>query len=171
VRIREWLILMVVAAYGCTSAPPSQPSHLETRPALLAALDGNWIMVGDVRGEPVRYRLTVKPILARTFTELHMTDVQVPPEYEARVFLGHDEKSGQVIAHWLDVFGAKGSIPHGTGHMTADSIEFTVPYPDGPFRDTLTFDAATGKWRFTIEASDGPGKWKHFAAYEIERAR
>jgi putative oxidoreductase len=40
-----------------------------------------------------------------------------------------------------------------------------------PFRDTLTFDAATGKWRFTIEASDGSGKWKHFAAYEIERAR
>lgn len=74
---------------------------------LLAALDGDWMMVGDVLGEPVRYRLTVKPILAQTFTELHMTDVQEPPEYEARVFLGYDEKSGQVIAHWLDVFGAR----------------------------------------------------------------
>lgn len=55
--------------------------------------------------------------------------------------------------------------------MTDNTIEFTIPYPDGPFRDTLTFDATAGKWRFTIEASGGSGKLKHFAAYEIERAK
>lgn len=128
-------------------------------------------MVGDVMGKSVKYRLIVRPILVQTFTELHMTDVEEPPQYEARVFLGYDKESGQVIAHWLDVFGALGSIPHGTGHIADNTIEFTIPYPDGPFRDTLTYNSAAGTWRLTIEASEGSGEWKHFTAYEIERVR
>lgn len=170
-RFKRFLFVVVVAACGCKSVLPRQPSTAEKRPALLAALDGNWLMVGDVLGKPVRYRLTAEPILARTFTQLRMMDVQQPPQYEARLFLGYDRGSGQVIAHWLDVFGAKGSIPHGTGHLMDNTIEFTIPYPDGPFRDTLVHDSATGRWRFTIEASEGSGKWKHFAVYEIERIR
>jgi hypothetical protein len=168
-RFQRFLFVVVVAGCGCKSVLPLQHSTAETRPTLLAALDGNWLMVGDVLGKPVKYRLTVEPILARTFTQLHMTDVHQPPQYEARLFLGYDKESGQVIAHWLDVFGAKGSIPHGTGHITDNSIEFTIPYQDGPFRDTLAYDSAASRWRFTIEASEGSGKWKHFAAYEIER--
>jgi hypothetical protein len=40
-------------------------------------------MLGDVLGKPVKYRLEVQPVLRRAFTELYMTDVQKPPEYEA----------------------------------------------------------------------------------------
>jgi hypothetical protein len=170
-RFQRFLFAVVVAACGCKSVLPRQPSTAETRPALLAALDGNWLMVGDVLGKPVKYRLIVEPILARTVTQLHMKDVQQPPQYEARLFLGYDRESGQVIAHWLDVFGAKGSIPHGTGQVTNNTIEFTIPYQKGPFRDTLAYDSATGRWRFTIESSEGSGKWKHFAAYEIARIK
>jgi len=35
----------------------------------------------------------------------------------------------------------------------------------------MIYDPATGSWRLTIEASAGSGKWKHFAAYEIERVK
>jgi hypothetical protein len=137
----------------------------------LASLDGDWIMVGDVLGKPVKYKLTVQPVLRGTFTELHMTDLQEPPEYEARICIGYDKESDQVIAHWLDVFGAKGSIPHGTGHITGNTVTFTIPYREGPFRDMLSYDSTTGKWRLTIEASDGLGGWKHFAAYDIKRVK
>jgi hypothetical protein len=137
----------------------------------MAALDGDWIMVGDVLGDPVRYTLSVRPVLARTFTELHMVDVQDPPQYEARVFLGYDSKSNQVIAHWMDTFGAAGSVPHGTGLVIENSIVFTIPYQNGPFRDTLEYNPAAGTWRLTIEASTGANGWKHFAAYDIERVK
>jgi hypothetical protein len=170
-RFRRLLAMLIVVACGCKSEPPRQPKTPETRPPILAALDGNWVMVGDVLGKPVRYKLTVEPILARTFTQLHMTDMQQPPQYEARVLLGYDKDSGQVIVHWLDVFGAMGSIPPGTGHIADNAIEFTFRYQSGPFRDTLTWDSTRGKWRFTIEASQESGRWKHFAAYEIERSK
>jgi hypothetical protein len=168
-RFPRILAAVVLVASGCATAPPGQPGSGETRPTLLASLDGNWMMVGDVLGKRVMYRLTVQPVLGRAFTELHMRDVQKPPQYEARVFVGYDKKSDQVIVHWLDVFGANGSIPHGTGGITDNTVEFTIPYQQGPFRDTLRFDPTTGKWRFTIEAPDGSGGWKHFAAYDIER--
>lgn len=170
-RVQAFPALLAVLVVGCTGATPPPPAEAETRPALLAALDGTWVMVGDVRGEPVKYNLIASPVLAGTFTELHMTDVQTPPQYEARVFIAHDKDSGHIIAHWLDVFGGRGSIPHGTGRITDNTIEFIIPYADGPFRDRLTHDAGRGTWRFTIESSDGSGQWKHFAAYEIQPSK
>ena len=170
-RIAGLGIVLVVLAVGCTS-PPVPPSRApETRPALLAGMDGQWVMVGDVLGRPVKYSLIVSPVLAGSFTELHMTDVQSPPQYEARVFIAHDKDSSEILVHWLDVSGGKGSIPHGTGQITGNTIEFTIPYTEGPFRDRLTYDTSNGKWHFTIESAQGPEQWKHFATYEIARAK
>jgi hypothetical protein len=134
-------------------------------------MDGQWVMVGDVLGEPVKYRLVVSPVLAGSFTELHMTDVQSPPQYEARVFIAHDKDSNQIIVHWLDTFGGKGSVPHGMGQVTGNTIEFIIPYTEGPFRDRLTYDTSTGKWKFTIESAQGPDQWKYFATYDIARSK
>lgn len=162
-------VALVVAA-ACAPAPREQPAVTETRPPLLAALDGDWKMTGEVQGEAVEYRLAVRPVLGRAFTELHMVDVEEPPRYEARLFLGYDEASRELIAHWLDSFGARASIPHGTGRISERTIEFTIPYPEGAFRDTLTHDSEADRWRFTIDEADGAGGWKPFAAYEVERA-
>ncbi|MCL4838942.1 MAG: DUF1579 family protein [Thermoanaerobaculia bacterium] len=165
------LVVVALAAGACARAPGRAPVAVaETRPPLLAALDGAWRMTGEVQGEAVEYRLAVRPVLGRAFTELHMIDVQEPPRYEARLFLGYDEASRELIAHWLDSFGARASIPHGTGRISERTIEFTIPYPDGAFRDTLTLDPEADRWRFTIDAADGAGGWKRFATYEVERA-
>lgn len=60
-----------------------------------------------------------------------------PPQYEARVLIGYDAESETVIAHWLDSFGAKYSVPRGTGTVSGNTIQFTVPYENGPFLDTF----------------------------------
>lgn len=104
-RVLEFSAILITLALGFAGPAPTSPTAPETRPALLAALDGNWIMIGDVLGKPVKYSLSVSPILARTFTELHMVDLQQPPQYEARIFIAHDKGSGQIVVHWLDVFG------------------------------------------------------------------
>ncbi len=170
-RLAFVLAPTLALAMGCVSGPHTELVANDQRPPLLAALDGHWTMTGDVLGKPVEYALTVSPVLAGAFTELHMLDVATPPHYEARVFLGHDAKSGEIIAHWLDVFGGRASIPPGTGRMSGETIEVVVPYPDGPFRDTFTRDPLRNRWTLTIESSDPAGRWKHFAAYTIERSK
>ncbi|MBI3284792.1 MAG: DUF1579 family protein [Burkholderiales bacterium] len=162
-------IALISSVAVCASKPAYSASTEDPRPSLLASLDGDWVMVGDVRGKPVTYKLVVTPVLGNTFTELHMKDVQVPAHYEARVFIGYDKESNQIIAHWLDNFGAKYSIPHGTGNITENTIQFQIPYSHGPFRDTLTFDPIKKTWLFEIEASESSGNWKHFAKYEIKK--
>lgn len=154
---------LMVASTALAEAP------VDPRPELFTQLDGRWVMTGDVMNKPVTYDLDAGPTLGAAFTELHMKDVQVPAEYEARVFLGWDAERKTVIVHWLDSFGGRYSIPHGTGTLDGDTIAFTVPYPDGPFRDTLHYDRRAGRWQFTIEVGQADGSWKHFAAYELRR--
>lgn len=141
----------------------------DPRPPLLKQLDGEWIMKGDVLGKPVEYLLVAGPTLRARFTELHMRDLAEPPQYEARVFLGVDAENGDLIAHWMDDFGARYSIPHGTGRIEGATLQFTFPYADGPFRDTFEFVPSNGTWSFRIEAGQPDGSWKHFARYEIRR--
>lgn len=152
-----------------TSAAAPVPPSAAHGEALLAALHGDWTMRGDVMGKPVVYTLAAQPVLGGSFVELHMKDVQVPAQYEARVFIGRDPESGTVIAHWLDSFGAKYSIPHGSGRIEGERIAFEIPYPDGSFRDVLEFDRARGSWSLTIDAQQPAGGWAHFARYAITR--
>jgi len=141
----------------------------DPRPPLLRQLDGEWLMTGDLLGKPVTYLLVAGPTLRARFSELHMRDIAQPPEYEARVFLGVDAESGELIAHWLDDFGARYSIPHGTGRIEGAVMQFTFPYAGGPFRDTFEFDPGSGTWSLRVEAGQADGSWKHFARYEIRR--
>jgi hypothetical protein len=163
-------LLMICLLTVASGALVDAAAAAGERPALLVALDGRWTMVGDVVGKPVKYDMEVLPTLQSTFTELHMTDVQTPAKYEARVFIGVG-KGGEVIVHWLDSFGAQFSIPHGTGAITEDTIVFNIPYPDGQFRDTLTYRPAEQAWTLTIEAAAADGSWKHFAKYDIRRGK
>ncbi|MBD8543087.1 DUF1579 family protein [Oxalobacteraceae sp. CFBP 8761] len=141
----------------------------DVRPEILRQLDGAWTMTGDVRGKPVTYRMVAKPALHGTFTELRMQDVQMPAQYEAAVFVGYDAASKTIIAHWMDSFGAKYSVPHGSGDITGNVVTFTIPYPSGPFRNTWRFDPASATWQFALEAAQPDGSWKHFAGYALRR--
>jgi hypothetical protein len=141
----------------------------DDRPAVLKRLDGDWAVTGSVRGKSVRYTASAVPALQAKFTEVSMKDVETPSQYEARVFIGLDGDSNQVIAHWMDSFGARYSIPHGVGSMSADAIEFVVPYPDGSFRDRFVYDAEGDSWSLEITAQRSDGSWGCFAEYSFIR--
>ena len=158
------LLLLTAGALHAQDHP-----NIPERSAALKALDGNWVMSGDVMCKPVTYRMVAGPTLQGAFTELHMTDVQVPSQYEARVFIGYDTDSKTVVAHWMDSFGAKYSIPHGTGRITGNTVQFTIPYESGSFRDTFTYNPASKTWLFVLEAAQMDGTWKHFARYDVHR--
>ncbi len=138
--------------------------------SLLARLEGHWHMTGQVRGAPVTYTLDASRTLAGRWVELHMLDIQRPPQYEARVFIGADTIPGRVLVHWLDSFGAAYSVPHGEGTVTGDTLRFTIPYRDGPFRDTFAWNRADGSWHFLLESGNGSGRWRTFAEYDVRPA-
>ena len=156
------LMLLATGALSAQDRP-----KIPDRPAALKALDGDWLMSGDVMGEPVTYRMVAGPTLQGAFTEIHMNDVQVPSQYEARVLIGYDAESKTVIVHWMDSFGAKYSVPHGTGTVSGNTIQFTIPYESGAFRDTFTYSPETNTWLLVLEAAQPDGKWKHFARYTV----
>ena len=164
----------VARAQEASSPPTTRPrpgtpaQGMETRAAtetLLDRLVGEWRMVGHVRGKPVTYTLAASRVLGGRYVELHMTDVQRPPQYEARVFVGADTAPGRVIVHWLDSFGAAASIPHGTGSVAGDTLRFEFAYRSGAFRDTFVYRAASRSWSMRLEAADGRGGWRPFAEY------
>jgi hypothetical protein len=159
--------LLFTTAYG-TNAEESASAN-DKRPSILKALDGQWVMSGDVMGRPAAYNMVAGRALHGTFTEMRMKDVQVPAKYEAAVFLGYDAGTQTVIAHWMDSFGAKASIPHATGRIDGNTVQFTFPYESGQFRDTFTYNPATSSWVFLLESAQPDGSWKHFARYTVER--
>jgi hypothetical protein len=134
---------------------------------LLDRLVGDWLMVGEVRGRPVTYTLAARRVLGARFVELHMLDVNEPPGYEARVFIGADTLPGRILVHWLDSFGAAYSVPHGSGEVVGDTLRFEVPYPGETFRDLLIYHGNERGWTLQIEADDGAGGRRLFARYEV----
>jgi hypothetical protein len=168
--MRFTLVMVFLSCFTTMLVCADDHPTIPERQSLLKALDGQWLMSGDVMGKAVTYTMEAGPILQGAFTELHMDDVQVPSEYEARVVIGFDAESKTLIAHWMDSFGARYSIPHGTGHIMDNTIQFTIPYEGGAFRDTLTYNPDTKSWLFVIEAAKPDGSWQHFARYKIHRA-
>ena len=146
-------VLLVAGALRAQEHP-----KIPDRPGPLKALDGDWVMSVDVMGEPVTYRMLAGPTLQGAFTEIHMTDAQVPSQYEALVLLGYDAESKTILVHWMDTFGAKYSIPHGTGTVSGNTVQFTIPYQSGAFRDTFTYSPETNTWLFALEAAQPDGK-------------
>jgi hypothetical protein len=160
-------VFLLTTAYGTNAKEPTSANG--QRPSILKALDGNWVMSGDVMGRPATYNMVAGPALHGTFTEMRMKDVQVPEKYESAVFLGYDAATESVIAHWMDSFGAKASIPHATGRIDGNTVQFTFPYKSGQFRDTFTYNPETSSWVFLLESAQPDGSWKYFARYAVER--
>ena len=141
--------------------------HAARAEALLSRLEGRWQMVGVVQGDSVKSTLEAERALDHRFVVLRMRDEQIPPRYEAHVYVGVD--SARVIAHWMDVFGAGSSIPHATGAVVGDTLTLHFAYASGDFRDILTYDRARDTWRFLLESADGRGGWTRFAEYRVRR--
>lgn len=145
-------------------------SNSDNRPPILQKLDGHWVATGDIMGKLVQYNVINSAALQGQFTEISMNDVQVPSQYEARIFIGYDSDANQVIAHWMDNFGAQYSIPHGTGTISENGIEFIVPYPNSFFKDKFEYSPQDDTWTLEITAQQPNGSWKHFARYAFRRA-
>jgi len=117
---------------------------------VLAHFVGQWSITGTTLGKPAVTGAEVEPEFDGNFLELHIKDPSGRDSYEARVYFGTDA-SGQLVVHWLDATGGETSRTLGGGQVQGDLVTLNFPYPDGAFRDRLTYDRAQDRWRLFIE--------------------
>lgn len=161
---------LAAAALALSLALPTHAQDDPTRAAnaYLDRLVGDWVMAGEVRGKPVTYRLHAQRVLKGGWVRLDMADGHAPPDYEASLFLGYDPKAGDVIAHWLDQFGAAGARVVATGRLADGRLVLAFPYAEGAFRDTFTLEGPDA-WALVIEGQAADGHWSPFARYRVSR--
>lgn len=165
-RCSRFVLALCLAGTGILAA---QGRHRGAADELLERLVGRWRMTGTVHGRPVTYALTARRVLQGRFVELHWEDTHTPPTYEALVFIGVDSAGTQVIAHWLDNFGAEYSIPHATGAVRGDTLLVTFPYPTGAFFDTFTYDRRSDTWHVRLEVADAATGRRLFGEWQVQR--
>lgn len=168
-RLVRLLACAILLAPSLAAQHPAAPHPAAAADSLLGRLVGRWTLRGQVQGDSVTYEMTGTRELGGRFVVLKMKDAAVPSQYEAHVYLGADSASAQLLVHWMDVFGAGWSVPHGIGRARGDTLLFTFAYASGNFRDTFTYDRRSDRWHFRLESADGAGGWKPFAEYHVRR--
>jgi hypothetical protein len=147
--------------------PPDGPKRI-FKDDFIENLTGDWKLTRKVRGKEAHNTVHVEWVVNHQFLQVHMKDVADPPTYEAIVLIGYSYAEQQYVAHWCDTWGGKFSAI-GYGKRAGDSIEFAFQYPDGPFYNTLTWDAQAKGWTFKMESSDKDGKRTLFAEDTLRR--
>ena len=136
---------------------------------VLGHLIGTWTISGTLLGHPTHTGADVKPVFGGAFLEMHVLDPEGQDHYEALIFFGQ-ATDHKLVVHWLDGTGGETSRTLGTGQVSGDLASITFPYPDGIFRDRLTYDPARDRWRLLIEM--GPEAHpKTFSDWFFERAK
>lgn len=164
-RLRLFVLVWVgifLLSFPAAAQEPDAP----LQDPFLDDMVGTWTMTGHVMGDSVEYDATGTWVLNHQFLRLRMEDVNTPPEYVARVFIGYDGKNKEYVAHWLDSSGGRSSKTLGYGQLEDNAIEFRFDYPEGPFRTTFE-QIGDNTWHIRMRSKGDNGSWSAFADFEM----
>jgi hypothetical protein len=69
---------------------------------------GNWILTGKIAGDDVVHSIDARWVLGHQYLQFDESTEKGEIDYEATVFIGWDETSGQYVCKWLDSTGGSG---------------------------------------------------------------
>jgi len=164
-RIRT--LLLGAALLLVLGRVPAQPQGAHD--PYLQQLTGRWDMTGTLLGKPLHQRGEGSWLLKDGWLCFTIIDAQVPPAYQAAVYIGFDPKAGDYVAHWLDQFGAAGARVVGTGHRDGRRLVLEFPYREGAFRDTFSMEPDGERGTLLLESQEADGHWSTFASYQLRR--
>lgn len=168
-------VAVALALIGLIGRPPSAegegPDAGAARAAAESFLDnlaGEWQISRKIRGTVVGNTLQAAWVLHHRFVQLRMRDVKEPPEYEALVLIGYEEKNERYVAYWCDSFGPDHAAV-GFGKRQGNAVRFTFSYPDGPFYNTFTREPGASQWTFLMESEKKDGTRVVFAEDTVRK--
>ena len=169
-RLTTTLALALMALARPVSAQPSAPT-------LLDRLVGKWVLTGTLDGKETTHDVDAEWVLNREYVRLHEVsrekDNKGAPAYEAIIFIGKDQKTGEYLCLWLDTTSGEGLANNGIarGKPTADSIPFVFfPGSQNVFHNTFVYSSAEDTWKWIMDG-ETDGQLHPFARLTLTKAK
>jgi hypothetical protein len=130
------------------SASAQEPAFQDS---LLDHMTGKWVLQGTIAGKETTHDIVSEWVLSHEYVRLHEVsrekDAKGRPAYEAIVFIGWNQTSGEYACLWLDSTGGGGLSAQAIGHAKrgGDEIAFLFKGQDGSiFHTTFRGDKGAG---------------------------
>jgi hypothetical protein len=152
---------------------PGQQSTFQD--PLLDHMVGTWILQGTIDGKATTHDIDTDWVLGHEYVRLHEVsrekDAKGQAAYEAIVFIGWDQPTGQYACLWLDSTGGGGLMGQAIGHAKrgGDEIAFLFKAGDGSlFHTTFAYDKKADTWEWRMDGEE-KGKLQLFARVKLTR--
>jgi len=151
--------LLTATALLCTLAGSAAAQPSTFRDSLLDRLAGTWVLQGQIAGKATTHDVVSEWVLGHQYLQLHELsrekDAAGQARYEAVVFIGWDQPSGQYSCLWLDSTGGGGLSAQAIGRAerSGQDIPFVFKEPDDTisFHNTFSYDRATDSWAWLMD--------------------
>lgn len=169
-------ILMIIGlAIFVSGSAAARPATFQD--PVLDRMIGTWVLRGTIGGQETTHDVVVDWVLGHEYVRLHEVsrekDARGQAAYEAIVFIGWDQPSGEYACLWLDSTGGGGLTGQAIAHARrgGDEIAFLFKGADGSlFHTTFAYDNGTDAWRWLMDGEEG-GKLQPFARVRLTRNR
>ena len=142
---------------------------------LLDHFVGKWVLTGTIGGAATTHDVDVAWVLGHQYIRIQETsrekDAKEQPAYEAIVFIGWDQPTGQYSCLWLDNTGGGGLVGQAIAHAKreSDKIAFLFKSADGSlFHTTFVYDKKADSWQWLMDGEE-KGKFTAFARVKLTR--
>ena len=142
---------------------------------LLDHFVGKWVLAGTVGGAATTHDVDAAWVLGHQYVKFQEVSREKKadgqPEYEAIVFIGWDQPTGQYSCLWLDNTGGGGLIGQAIAHAKRenDKMAFLFKGADGSlFHTTFAYDKTTDTWQWKMDGEES-GKLTPFARVKLTR--
>jgi hypothetical protein len=170
-RVKIFLIALLVLSIATAVAAQESTNGRggSFKDPLLENLVGDWKIKRSIRGQVFESKATARWVLNHQFLVIDMTDGKTPSDYAATIYIGFDDERKSYVVHWIDTFGGRFSETLGYGKREGNTIPFIFEYPDGPFRNTFTWDEKKRSWSLLMQSRGKDGSWQLFAEDTLTR--
>ena len=164
--------LLMVTASLVLSAGLARGQQPAVHDQLLDHMTGNWILHGTVAGQETTHDIAAEWVLGHRVVRIHEIsrdrDAQGLPAYEAIVFVGWDQPTGEYGCAWLDTYGGMTPASFGRGKRDGGELHFLFRDKESIFHTRFIYhpDAHDWEWRMDSEEKDGI---KPFARVKLTR--
>ena len=143
--------------------------------SLLDHFIGSWVLHGIIQGKETTHDIVAQWVLGHQYFHFHDVSIEKDssgnPMYEATVFIGWNQPSGQYACFWLDGTSGNGlSNPvMGYAKRNKDKIEFLFKFNETTlFHTTFLYDRGSDSWQWIMDNEEN-GKLQPFARVKLTR--
>ena len=127
--------------------------------ALLEHLIGNWVLRGELAHKQTTHDVSAEWVLGHQYVRLHEisreSKTNGEPAYEAIIFIGWDQATGEYACLWLDSTSSSSFSSEGVGRAKRSGGDIPFVFRDTnhqiSFRNTFSYDQKADSWAWRMD--------------------